>query len=315
MNRRDFLRTTATGVAGSVALRYGTKAAAKDPPIPIRTIDTHIHLYDPGRPQGVPWPHKEETVLYKPHLPADFHKIAEENGIFGAIIIEASPWLEDNQWILDLVKGDRMFLAFIGNLELGKPEFSANLQRFAANPLFRGLRIGGQAIADGLGRKEWEADFQRLAEGNLTVDLLGNATMLPNILQLVKIAPTLRMVIDHLPFVEWDHDLDAAKKALADFASTPNVFAKVSYVMHPADGKSGTDVEHVELYGKRMDLLREIFGPDRVIYGSNWPVSNLIAPYGIIHSVVANYFSGKGMEAAEKYFWRNAHAAYRWADQ
>jgi hypothetical protein len=67
-------------------------------------IDTHIHLFDPTRPRGVPWPNKDDAILYRPALPERYRKIAEPFGITGAIEVEASPWLEDNQgsWILPL---------------------------------------------------------------------------------------------------------------------------------------------------------------------------------------------------------------------
>ncbi|MGH7209718.1 MAG: amidohydrolase family protein, partial [Nitrospiraceae bacterium] len=54
------------------------------------------------------------------------------------------------------------------------------------------------------------------------------------------------------------------------------------------------------------------FGEDRLVYGSNWPVSDLVAPYGAVIGVVKEYFAGKGEEASEKYFWRNSVKAYGW---
>ena len=55
-----------------------------------------------------------------------------------------------------------------------------------------------------------------------------------------------------------------------------------------------------------------MFGADRLIYGSNWPVSDRVAPYDQVFRIVHEYFTAKGKEAAEKYFWRNSQAAYRW---
>jgi L-fuconolactonase len=70
----------------------------------MQIVDTHIHLYDTSRPEGVPWPLESDTVLYRPVLPPDFAKECEENGISATVIVEASSLLADNQWILDLVK-------------------------------------------------------------------------------------------------------------------------------------------------------------------------------------------------------------------
>ena len=60
-------------------------------------IDTHIHLYDPTRPQGVPWPPKTEALLYRPVLPGAYAEMVRPLGVTGAVVVEASGWLEDNQ--------------------------------------------------------------------------------------------------------------------------------------------------------------------------------------------------------------------------
>src|SRR5215470_9018768 len=100
MNRRECL----TLVAGAAGLGWA-KA-----PRPLRIIDTHIHLFDPTRPQGVPWPPKDNAVLYLKALPDRYRKIAVPLGITGAIEVECSPWLEDNQWVLDVAAKDKIVL-------------------------------------------------------------------------------------------------------------------------------------------------------------------------------------------------------------
>jgi L-fuconolactonase len=61
-----------------------------------------------------------------------------------------------------------------------------------------------------------------------------------------------------------------------------------------------------------LDVLWEAFGEDRLIYGSNWPVSERFADYATVQCMVMEYFSAKGQEATEKYFWKNAKTAYNW---
>ena len=110
--------------------------------IAIPIIDTHIHLFDTTRAQGVPWPEKTDTILYRPALPERYRKVTQNLGVVGAIEVECSPWLEDNQWVLDLVARDSIIVGVIGDLEPGHPRFRAQLDRFARNPLFRGIRYG-----------------------------------------------------------------------------------------------------------------------------------------------------------------------------
>jgi len=98
MNRRTFLGT-AVGLA--LARKHGDTARSA-PRIPI--IDTHIHIYDPFRPGGAPWPNKANAVLYQTSLPPRYRSIAQPLGIVGAIAVEACSWVEDNQWVLDVAQ-------------------------------------------------------------------------------------------------------------------------------------------------------------------------------------------------------------------
>ena len=126
-------------------------------------IDTHIHLFDTRRPQGVPWPAKDNAALYKPALPDRLRKIAIPHGVNGAIEVEASPWLEDNQWVLDVAAKDTFIVGTVGNLEPGKPDFRRQLERFHRNPLFRGIRYGnlwGRNLTEQLARSEFVADLK-----------------------------------------------------------------------------------------------------------------------------------------------------------
>ncbi|HRE84052.1 MAG TPA: hypothetical protein PLN52_23615, partial [Opitutaceae bacterium] len=93
----------------------------------IPVIDTHIHLFDPTRPQGVPWPAKTQNKIYRTTLPPRFRALAQRLGVRGAIHVECSPWPEDNEWVLGVAQSDPMIVGVIGNLELGQPEFTGRL--------------------------------------------------------------------------------------------------------------------------------------------------------------------------------------------
>ena len=96
-------------------------------------------------------------------------------------------------------------------------------------------------------------------------------------------------------------------------AANPHVYCKVSgLVENTEDMPSPTDVAY---YAPTVDVLWDAFGADRLVYGSNWPVSERFADYATVQRVVFQYFNAKGVVAAEKYFWRNATAAYKWLDR
>jgi L-fuconolactonase len=109
MNRRRFLVTAAIVAVPSLApMELPAQAPALPELEPI--IDTHVHFYDPLRPGGVPWPPANDTLLYRPVLPEAYKKVTAGLSIKGVIEVEASPPLEDNQWVLDLAPLPRRFI-------------------------------------------------------------------------------------------------------------------------------------------------------------------------------------------------------------
>ena len=103
-------------------------------------IDTHIHLYDPFRKGGTPWPEQDDKVLYKRTLPSRCKELAIPAGVTGAIVVECSHWIEDNQWVLDLAKEDPFIFGLVGNLDANDQRFRDLIYRFSKDPVFRGIR-------------------------------------------------------------------------------------------------------------------------------------------------------------------------------
>jgi predicted TIM-barrel fold metal-dependent hydrolase len=267
---------------------------------PSRVVDAHVHFYDPTRPRGVPWPSKGETILYKPTYPERY-----------LASVEARPWLEDNQWLLEVADRSRLVWAVVGNIQPGTPHFKAQLARFGKHPLFRGIRINAGALPAIVAHPEAVADMKLLAAKGLSLDILLNGPeCLAQIARLVGLLPDLRMVLGHLPM---DLPRDTAGRAsyaddLRALGRASSVYAKVSGVVRRVGGEVQSDAGY---YKSALDELWETFGPDRVIYASNWPVCELIAPYATVFSIMRDYLADKDRETIEKYFWRNAQDAYR----
>jgi len=273
-------------------------------------IDTHIHLYDPSRPQGVPWPNPNDEVLYRTVLPEHYKALAVPEGVTGTVIVEASEWVEDNQWILNIARNEPFIVGFVGNLQLGSEDFEANLNRFFVNPLFRGIRPRGSSIKN-IQPKPLD-DIERLAAKNLSLDLLIGTDALPDVASLAKRIPELRIIINHIAIVPIDGNTpdSAWIEGMQAMTEHANVYCKVSGLVEVTQDKPApTDVGY---YTPTLDILWEAFGEDRLVYGSNWPVSERFADYATVQKIVMDYFKGKGEEATEKYFWQNSKAAYKW---
>jgi predicted TIM-barrel fold metal-dependent hydrolase len=302
---------------GSALADRDTQAAA---PIPV--IDTHIHLYDPFRPGGTPWPRKDNKVLYQTSLPARYRPIAQPLGIVGAIEVECSPLLEDNQWVLDVAEKDDIMVGTVGRLVPGTPEFRPNLDRFHKNPLYRGIRYGfGRQGGKEFDRPEFVADLKALADADLVLDTANpSVALLADVVRVSDRVPHLRVVIDHLPQMVPPTEpterasYDASMKAFRD---RPQIYVKVSEVLRNATatipkGPDDTIRTDLEFYRPRLDEILDVFGIDRVLYGSDWPNGDQWLPVPVGFKIVQEYFLGKGQPAAEKYFWRNSVKCYKW---
>lgn len=273
--------------------------------IPI--IDTHIHLFDPTRPKGVPWPEKSDSIRYKPALPRRFRQVTKGLGVVGAVEIECSPWFDDNQWVLDVAAGDTIVVATIGNLDPENPGFQSQLEHLVRNPIFRGIRYGnlwGRDLGAQLSKPRFIAGLKTLAEMNLVLDTANPTPQLvESVIQLTDRVPNLRVVMDHLP------ELDPGTANLAELAGRPRVYAKVSGVLREVNGRVPKDLN---FYRDRLDKIYDHFGPDRLLYGSDWPNSDPLGDYAQVLKIAEEYFHAKGAAVAEKYFWKNSAAVYGW---
>ncbi len=285
-------------------------------PAAIPIIDTHIHLFDPTRPQGVPWPDKNNAILYKPALPDRYRQLTAPFPIRGVIEVECSPWVEDNQWVLDIAARDKLIVGTVGNLDPGDPEFAKQLERFHRDPLFKGIRYGNiwnRNLSDELSKPKFIDGLKLLAQAGLSLDTANpDLTLIEAAVNATDKVPGLRMVIDHLPQLnppasKNDHDRYLA--AIQELGKRSQVFVKISQVLRRENGRVPLDPA---FYRDRINLIWNHFGDDRVLYGSDWPNSDQSGDYAAVLNVVREFCKAKPISAAEKYFWKNSVAAYRW---
>ena len=288
------------------------------PSLPI--IDTHIHLYDTNRPEGVDWPPSTDKVLHRPVLTEQFDEVADRAGIASTVVVEASSRVEDNQWILDLVKHNpNRYLALVGNLPIGTDEFPSLLERFSKDSRFVGLRMRNRPGGDAFFTDAVWRDLALLSEKGLTLDVLIHNFTLDEVTQVAKQLPDLKIMINHLgglvikrnfPYTEWE-------KSIMKAAAQPNVFCKVSGIFE----RSGTQPVPKErsFYAPVLKTVFKAFGEDRIVYGSNWPVTDRGGSYseqfGIIRSSLISEFmkreDGKNrVSLANKFFHENAVKFY-----
>ncbi|HEX3988264.1 MAG TPA: amidohydrolase family protein [Verrucomicrobiae bacterium] len=311
--RRRFLTGT-LGVVAGATLTNGASTIGNVAGRKLNIIDSHVHFYDPDRPQGVPWPPRNDKLLYRTVLPANYRAQPLPQPVAGAVVVEASPWLEDNQWVLDLAVNNPLIVGFVGNLPVGTKQFAGHVKRFAENKLFRGIRIRDRKLEGALNDRAFVSDLRLLAHYDLSLDLVGGGEILPFADRLANEVSSLRIVIDHLAGVAVDGKAPATEweKQMRALMRKPNIFFKLSGLVEGTGRGNGSAPRDVEFYRPTLDAMLRMFGPERLIYASNWPVSELFAPLATVQGIVADYFSSQGHGAEEQVFWRSAKTAYQW---
>jgi L-fuconolactonase len=234
--------------------------------------------------------------------------------VTGTVVVEASPWLEDNQWVLDLAAKDPFIVGFMGNLPVGAKEFARHLKRFAANKVFRGIRIRDRKLEGTLDDPAFMSDLKLLADHDLSLDLVGGREILPYADRLASELPSLRIIVDHLagvvvdgkaPPTDWVQQVKALVRR-------PNVYCKLSGLVEGTGRSDGSAPRDVGFYRPVLDAMREMFGAERLIYASNWPVSERFAPLATVQGIVGDYFRSPGRHSEEQVFSLTATSAYKW---
>lgn len=285
----------------AVALTDGADRPGTDGPsvAPGTIIDAHAHFWNRGGDVK---------------QPPDLERVAKPLGVTGVVAIEASPDLAQNDVILGLAANDPFLVGYSGRLPLGTPQFAMLVRKYAASRFFRGVRVGDAPFMQAAGSAAIFADLKLLADLDLHVEGLIQPGTLPAITALAMRLPTLRIIVDHVAGMAYNggavpmafiNDLTAA-------GANPNVFCKVSALAEGTGNKNGTAPKDVAFYAPLLDEVWKAFGDDRLLYASNWPVCLRAATYDTVFGIAKGYVSSKGQAAADKFFARNALAAYKW---
>ncbi|HZE95502.1 MAG TPA: amidohydrolase family protein [Planctomycetota bacterium] len=263
-----------------------------------RTIDAHQHFWQRGRFKGDVW---LDEPKHKPisgsFLPEDLAPLLHWNGIDGSVFVQTQHDVDENRWALDFAKKHPFILGVVGWVDLASPKCEEQLLEFKDNPKFVGIRhiTQGEADDDFIVRDDVVRGLKVLEKHDVPFDLLFYVKHLKHAATLAKKLPNLRMVIDHLakPRIKdqvvagWIDDLKAAAKF-------PNVSCKLSGMVTEADWKSWKPAD-LKPY---VDAALEAFGPDRCMFGSDWPVCLLAALYPNVFGALKELIATLG--AAER---------------
>ena len=249
-------------------------------------IDSHQHFwnYHPDRQE---WISPEMGRLKRDFLPEDLYPVLQASQIDGCIAVQAEEHLRETAFLLELSESHPWILGVVGWVEVAQDNLDELLDSWSQASKLLGFReILQSKEPEYLLRKEFVRGIQKLGSRGYTYDILTYPQQLPAALSLVHKCPNQRFVIDHLSKPDINTgDWKAWKKSLQPFGERELVHAKVSGLVTEADWKKW-DANQLYPY---LEIALEIFGPKRLLFGSDWPVCLLAGEYGQVLEVIESF--------------------------
>jgi len=300
MQRREFhRRVTAALLAGGLwestrTLGHAAAAPAAADPLPI--IDTHQHLWDLDR-QRVPWLEKGKGLLGRTYWIDDYLEATRDWNVVQAIYMEINVAPDDHAAEVELITGlcrsgkYPTVAAVIGGRP-GEASFADYIRTHVHNPYVRGVRqvLHGDTPRGYCLQEPFVASMKLLGELGLSFDICVRPGELPDAVELVTRCPETRFIVDHcgnadpkafLPAARRgaaapSHDPDLWRRAMADLGQAPNTICKISGIVAQAPKPEWTPDDLAPIVNHCLDS----FGPERVVFGGDWPVCRAGAELG-----------------------------------
>jgi len=272
-------------------------------------VDAHHHLWRIGR-NGHEWPTPDLAPIHRDFEPADLERTLNETGVTATVLVQSQPSDLDTDWMLDIAAGSDRIRGVVGWADLAAPGAPARIRALARRPKLKGLRpmLQGLAQDDWILRKDVRPAITAMLDEGLSFDALVFTRHLPAIVTLAQTFPALAIVIDHgakPPFAlpgqmpQWRTHIQAA-------AQCANIACKLSGLFTElAPDQDRADAAPV------ADILLACFGPDRLMWGSDWPVVDLAGSYGSWLDWTRQWLDNKSSRARDAILSHTAQTFYR----
>ena len=271
-------------------------------------IDSHQHFWRYNSAQ-YGWM-KPDWPIRRDFLPADLEPELHACALNGCVAVQARQTLEESRWLLALADSAPVIKGVVGWVDLQIDCVEEQLAEFAAHPKFVGVRHVVQDEPDDyfMLHPDFLRGISKLKQFELTYDILIFPKQLPAAIELVKSFPDQVFVLDHLakPPIR-DGALSPWQEQIRRLAQSANVWCKASGMVTEAKWQGWKPRD----FAAYLDVIFEAFGPDRVMYGSDWPVCLLAATYKQVFALVKEFVARLGPEVEAKFFGSNAARFYR----
>lgn len=272
------------------------------------TIDAHQHFWHFDAHRDT-WITDEMAALRRDFLPADLEPVLAQNGVDGCVAVQAAQSEAETLFLVSMAQTYDIVKGVIGWVDLQADTLPKRLRALAEHPEIKGYRHVAQGEpTDFLIRPAVVQGIRRLAEFGLTYDILIYPNQLKAALHLVRAVPEVNFVVDHLakPYIK-KQDIIRWSNYMAEVAKCPNVTCKLSGLVTEADWQDWSKKD----FFPYLDVVFDYFGPDRLLFGSDWPVCLVAANYTQVKTLIEEYVHLWGNEVRAKVFGGNAVEFYR----
>jgi L-fuconolactonase len=272
-------------------------------------IDAHQHYWDVTRLE-YPWMPPGESILRRNYLPHDLAPVLERHGFEGTVLVQANVVIEETWWLLDLASQRETILGVVGWVDLTDPDLGHVLDRCQKHPKFKGVRhiVHDEPDVRWLLRDDVVRGLKELARREIPYDLLLRPPHLPLIPQLAERVPGLPMVIDHIakPLIA-EHVMEPWARDMEAVAKIPGMHCKLSGMITEADHNNWS-ADDLRPY---VQHVLNLFGPDRLMFGSDWPVCLLAGSWKQVLAAFTQACGAMPNAEREKILGETAQKFYR----
>ena len=272
-------------------------------------IDSHQHFWQ-YHPVNHQWISDEMSVLKQDFLPGQLSDLLTIHGFEGTVAVQADQSEAETEFLLNLAKQYPFIKGVVGWVDLQASDVEQRLEYFQRYPKLKGFRHVVQSEPDDsfLLREAFLGGVAKLARYHYTYDILIYPRQLPATLLFVNQFPDQKFVVDHIakPNIKAG-DFEKWGELMQELSQYPNVWCKVSGMVTEADWRQWTPAD----FERYIEHVFSCFGPERIMFGSDWPVCLLAASYSQVVEIFDTFTSGLPWEAQNKVWGGNARSFYQ----
>ncbi len=277
-------------------------------------IDSHQHFWQLSKPFDYRWLDDPKlTRIRRDFLPEDLKPHLENRGIAGSIFVQTQHALAENLWVLEMARHHEFLKGVVGWVDLAAPDCADLVARMREHERFVGVRhvVQDEPDDDFLVRPDILRGLATLETAGVPFDVLIYVKHLHHVPTLALRMPQLKLVIDHLAKPDIAHGGFAAwRDRFAACGAFPNVYCKLSGMVTEADWSAWKPADLKPF----IDAALEAFGPQRLMYGSDWPVCELAASYEQVHDALESNLTALSQPERDAIFGGTAKSFYALPD-